>query len=238
MGEVGVPEPDGRQPDGGRGGVQAVVPVRGLPAGKARLARLLTVDQRNRLVRAMLSDVVRALQGARRVDDVTIISRDAAARRIADQLGVAFLHQPPQRTGLNEALREAQRHFARADALLIVPADLPLVRPADFDALIDAAASAPAVALAAAEDGGTNGLCLRPASVIAPSFGPDSAARHARAAEAAGAGFTTLRSERWALDIDWPEDLARLLALAGGAELETMRCLHAPGFPSWGSSPG
>jgi 2-phospho-L-lactate guanylyltransferase (CobY/MobA/RfbA family) len=41
--------------------VEAVVPVRGLPAGKARLARLLTVEQRNRLVRAMLADVVRAL---------------------------------------------------------------------------------------------------------------------------------------------------------------------------------
>ena len=232
--------------------IEAVVPVRGLPAGKARLARLLTVDQRNRLVRAMLDDVVRALLEAETVERVTIVSRDAAARREADRLGVSFLQQPPQRAGLNAALTYAQEQYAASAALLIVPADVPLIGPADVDALargiaeggpaaratsgaVDLARGAmKGVALAPAEDGGTNGLCLSPPSIIAPSFGRDSAARHERAAVAAGARFTALRSERWALDVDWPEDLARLLALAGGAELETVRCLRSDGFPSWG----
>ncbi len=218
--------------------VEAVVPVRGLPAGKARLARLLTIEQRNRLVRAMLGDVVRALQAARRVDRVTIVSRDIAARREAARLGVAFLRQAPGQAGLNAALRDAQARVAEAGALLIVPADLPLIRPADIDALVAAGSPAvgPAVALAPAEDGGTNGLCLRPPSVIEPAYGPGSAARHERAALAADAAFTAVRSERWALDVDWPEDLARLLALAGAAELDTVRCLHSPGFPSWGGA--
>ena len=218
--------------------VEAVVPVRGLPAGKARLARLLTIEQRNRLVRAMLGDVVRALQAARRVDRVTIVSRDIAARREAGRLGVDFLRQAPGQAGLNAALRDAQAGVAEAGALLIVPADLPLIRPADIDALVVAASppAGPAVALAPAEDGGTNGLCLRPPSVIEPAYGPGSAARHERAAVAAGAAFTAVRSERWALDVDWPEDLARLVALAGAAELETVRCLHSPGFPSWGGA--
>ncbi len=219
--------------------VEAVVPVRGLPAGKARLARLLTIEQRNRLVRAMLGDVVRALQAARRVDRVTIVSRDIAARREAGRLGVAFLRQAPGQTGLNAALRDARARVGSAGALLIVPADLPLIRPADIDALVAAAspsAAGPAVALAPAEDGGTNGLCLRRPSVIEPAYGPGSAARHERAALAAGAAFTAVRSERWALDVDWPEDLARLLALAGAAELDTVRCLHSPGFPSWGGA--
>ena len=224
--------------------IDAVVPVRGLPAGKARLARLLTVAQRNRLVRAMLDDVVRALQGAAVVDRVTIVSRDAAARREAERLGVSFVQQPAQRAGLNAALSFAQARLAASEALLIVPADVPLIRPSDIEALVTAAqespavapAGVPAVALAPAEDGGTNGLCLRPPSVIAPAFGPNSAARHQRAAGEAGARFTLLRSERWALDVDWPEDLARLVALAGGAELETVRCLRSDGFPSWGSA--
>ena len=228
----------GAQPSSGvqaPGLVQAIVPVRGLPHGKARLARLLSVDQRNRLVRAMLSDVIRALQAAARVDAVTIISRDTAARRIADQLGVGFLQQRAKQGGLNEALASAQEHYATAAALLIVPADLPLIRPADIDALVAAAPEPPSVALAPAEDGGTNGLCLRPPAVIAPAFGEGSAARHAAAAGAAGAAFRSLRSERWALDVDWPEDLARLLTLAASAELETLRCLHSPGFPHWGA---
>ena len=44
--------------------VVAVVPVRGLPAGKRRLAALLDVDDRNALVLAMLDDVVAALVAA------------------------------------------------------------------------------------------------------------------------------------------------------------------------------
>jgi len=215
--------------------VDAVVPVRGLPAGKARLARLLTVDQRNRLVRAMLDDVVRALLAAESVDRVTIISRDAAARREADRLGADFLHQSPERSGLNAALRHAQEQFHDAGALLIVPADVPLVRPDDVNALVAAAEGPGArVSLAPAEDGGTNGLCLRPPSIVAPAFGPDSAARHEQAATEARASFRLLRSERWALDVDWPEDLARLRVLADGAELETVCCLRSEGFPSWG----
>ena len=175
-----------------------------------------------------------------------IISRDAAAERVARRLGVGFLYQRPERTGLNAALSDAQDHAAApgsgVEALLIVPADVPLITPADVDDLAAAAAAAPGVALARSEDGGTNGLCLRPPSVVPPSFGRDSAARHERAAESAAAVFTVVRSERWALDIDWPEDLARVVGLAaslpGGAQLETLRCLRAPDFPSWGGGFG
>ena len=216
--------------------IDAVVPVRGLPAGKARLARLLTVAQRNRLVRAMLDDVVRSLQAAASVDRVTIVSRDAAARREAERLGVLFVKQPSKPAGLNAALALAQSLYADSDALLIVPADVPLIRPSDVDAFVlGVEPGAGAVSVAPSEDGGTNGLCLRPPTIIAPAFGPNSAARHEQAALAAGARFRLVRSERWALDVDWPEDLARLVAVAEGAELETVRCLGSDGFPSWGS---
>ena len=67
--------------------VEAIVPVRGLPAGKKRLAALLSVEQRNRLVRAMLSDVVETLRAATAVDAISIFSADAAAAREAERLG-------------------------------------------------------------------------------------------------------------------------------------------------------
>ena len=188
----------------------AVVPVRGLPAGKRRLAALLDVEQRNSLVRSMLEDVVRALQGAPVVDDVVICSRDAAAAEEAARLGADFLQQPEDQPGFNAAVRLAQRELGSAGALLVVPADLPLLTVAAVHTLVDAAPPTPAVVIAPAHNGGTNGLLLRPPGVIAPLFGPASAQAHRQAAAAAGEAGVPLRvvpDDAWARDIDSSDDL-------------------------------
>ena len=210
--------------------IEAVVPVRGLPAGKTRLAAVLAPEERNRLVRAMLEDVVATLRRCPAIRRVTVLSRDVAAAREAQRLGADFLQQPPTADGLNAALQFAQEARAQADALLIVPADLPLITPADVDQVIGALAPPPSVALAPSYDGGTNALLLSPPLVIAPAFGPHSADRHAAAAKAAGATVVIIQGEYWALDLDSPEDIARLLAQnegpAAGRSLETLRYLR------------
>lgn len=220
--------------------LEAIVPVRGLPAGKTRLAALLDLEQRNRLVRAMLADVVEALRAAAAVDRVTILSRDAAAAREAERLQAGFLSQPPEVRGLNAGLAFAQRERAGRGALLIVPADLPLIGPEDVDELLARAGPGPAVVIAPSRDGGTNGLLLRPGAVIAPAYGPGSAERHGAAAVAAGVQPALVDSGRWALDIDDPEDVARFLALVerrpAGADRHTTRCLRAADFPDVGSA--
>lgn len=223
------------------GGVtEAIVPVRGLPAGKTRLAALLTVDQRNRLVRAMLHDVVAALRQVSALGRITILSRDAAAAREAERLGVAFLQQPSHLIGLNPALAFAQRVRAGSAALLIVPADLPLLTAQDVERVLAALGDERGVVIAPADDGGTNGLYVRPPGVIAPAYGQRSAARHERAARAAGVLVRTIAGDRWALDLDTPEDLPRCLALAAGRPgadvLATVRCLRAPDFPPFAPS--
>ncbi len=192
------------------GGLIAVVPVRGLPAGKRRLAALLDVDDRNTLVRAMLDDVVDALTSAEQVDRVVIASRDVAAAVEADRLGVDFLDQTGLRLGYNRAVACAQSEFSDADALLIVPADVPLITPDSVDLLVASAPVGPAVVVAPAHNGGTNGLLLRPPEVIAPQFGPSSARAHAQSAAAAGEAGVPFREAQidvWAFDLDTPADL-------------------------------
>lgn len=188
----------------------AVVPVRGLPAGKRRLAAQLDIDDRNGLVRAMLDDVVAALTASERVDRVVIASRDAAARDEAARLGVDFLDQTELKLGYNRAVARAQTKFTDADALLVVPADVPLITPDAVDLLVATAPVGPAVVVAPAHNGGTNALLLRPPGVIIPQFGPSSARAHAQSAASAGdAGvpFREARIDVWAFDLDTPADL-------------------------------
>ncbi len=188
----------------------AVVPVRGLPAGKRRLAALLDTEERNSLVRAMLDDVVASLLEADSVDRVAIASRDAAARDEAARLDVEFLDQTNLRLGYNRAVAFAQNTFRDAGALLVVPADVPLITPDAIDLMVATAPDGPAVVVAPAYDGGTNGLLLRPPDVIAPLFGPSSARAHEQSAASAGeAGvpFRTASIDVWAFDLDTPRDL-------------------------------
>ena len=191
-------------------GVIAVVPVRGLPAGKRRLAALLNVDDRNALVLAMLDDVTRALVAAESVERVVIASRDVAARDEAARLNVGFLDQTELRLGYNRAVSFAQEALAAADALLIVPADVPLITPDAVDLVVASAPDGPAVVVAPAHNGGTNGLFLRPPGVIAPQFGPSSARAHEQSAAAAGEAGVPFREAQidvWAFDLDTPADL-------------------------------
>ncbi|HJN91654.1 MAG TPA: 2-phospho-L-lactate guanylyltransferase [Dehalococcoidia bacterium] len=209
------------------------MPVRGLPAGKQRLAALLSVEQRNLLVRAMLADVVETLRMSPCVEAVTIVSGDAAAAREAERLGVGFLRQPEGLTGLNAGLSFAQGECVGRDAILVVPADLPLVTPEDVSALVTGAPDGPVVGVAPSRDEGTNGLFLRPPDVIGPLYGPESSKRHAEAAQAAGVAVHWVDEGRWRLDVDTPEDLGQLVAeVREGSARQTLACLRSSGFPS------
>ena len=191
----------------------ALVPVRGLPAGKRRLAATLSVEQRNGLVRAMLDDVVAALLQAESIDRVVICSRDAAAHEEADRLNVDFLDQAEQRPGYNAAVARAQADLAQAEALLIAPADVPLITPDAVDLVVATAPDGEAVVVAPAHNGGTNALFLRPPGIIRPAFGPSSARAHAQAATAAGEAGVPFRQAKidvWAYDVDTPADLKHL----------------------------
>lgn len=191
----------------------ALVPVRGLPAGKRRLAASLSVAQRNSLVRAMLDDVTAALIAAERIDRIVICSRDAAARTEADRLRIDFLDQADQRPGYNGAVSRAQADLVEAEALLVAPADVPLITANAVDLLVSSAPEGEAVVVAPAHNGGTNGLFLRPPGIIRPAFGPSSSRAHEQAASGAGeAGvpFRLARIDVWAYDVDTPADLKHL----------------------------
>jgi 2-phospho-L-lactate guanylyltransferase len=141
-----------------------------------------------------------------------VVSRDDAVLDVAAAAGAATLTE----TGadLNLALRQGcdQARREGGDAVLILPADLPLLTVADIDLLLVEAATGAGVVLAPSQDGGTNALFLRLPLPIPLCFGPNSFQRHQEVAAAAGLTTTVCTTPSLAFDLDRPEDLAVLWA--------------------------
>jgi 2-phospho-L-lactate guanylyltransferase len=192
--------------------VLAIIPVNEPTGAKRRLGRLLTPEQRTDLVRAMLEDVVAACLATRRIGGVLVVTPEP----LLAPTGAGVLVDAG--CGHAEAIRAG---LARAgDAALVIMADCPLVRPEALDRL---AAAARPVAIAPASDGGTNALALRPADAVEPAFGQrDGASIVAARARALGYEPATIEDEGFALDIDTPRDVERLLEVGAGTRTHAL----------------
>ena len=218
----------------------ALIPMKSLAQAKMRLADVLDRHQRAALALAMLTDIIVACNESACFDLVSVISDDSEVFWRARELGAKPLAEPRTLSGLNAGLTFGQRYLARRVAvaeLIILPADIPLARPDDIRAVVDAlgADAAPRAVLVRSRDNGTNALALRPPEAIAMHYGPNSADAHRTAIEAANIEIVELTNDRLAFDVDSPEDLAAMTTLNAGeatsAWLET-RAHHAPKEPA------
>jgi 2-phospho-L-lactate guanylyltransferase len=184
-----------------------VVPVKPLEEGKSRLAPALDVVARAALSRRWLDGLLATARANTRLAEVVVISRDPAVLALAAAAGATPLVEYGQE--LNHALEEARRYAlaAGAQALLVLPSDLPLLTAGDLDGLLDLAQMGDGVVIAPSHDGGTNALLLRPPAAIPYTFGEESFARHCALAAAAQLDCRVYRSETLAWDVDTPEDL-------------------------------
>ncbi len=200
----------------------ALVPLKGFRDGKTRLSPVLDEDARGRLAFWMMRRVLRSLAEAQSVERMVLISKDVDAQSAAQTLGAESFFE--ESGDLNGALREAVALFGQfpggpdaasgtpPEAVLIIPADVPLLKPEDVDAIAALGGTdAPCVVAAPSHRGeGTNALLLHPPDVLSPSFGTDSFNGHRAQAVAQGVAFIEHRSAGLGLDIDLPEDLKTL----------------------------
>lgn len=187
--------------------VTAFVPVKSLALGKSRLSDALDLERRMQLTRESLRRVVHALQNAHGIAEIVLISVDESVAEWAELWRVTFLRE--EKHGLNEALRQARRHFAHAPAILILHSDLVAVSVADIESIIaQCDDTRPSVVIAPDRHGhGTNALLLKPPAVIDFAFGPNSAQHHRAQAEAQGIQPALFHSQSISLDLDSPDDL-------------------------------
>lgn len=199
----------------------ALIPMKELSQAKMRLSDVLDRRERAELALAMLTDVIAACNDSGCFDVVAVISNDSEVFWHAREAGAKPLAEPATLSGLNDGLTFGQRYLSRRVAvseLVILPADVPLVRAEDVRTVIDALAGAgERAAIVRARDGGTNALAMRPPEALAMRFGRESAAAHVGEAAAAGVPMIELTIERLAFDVDAPDDLAALSNMTVGA---------------------
>lgn len=188
---------------------RAVVPQKALAGAKSRLEGVLSANARTALSVALLRNVCAAVRAAAGVESVVVMTPDPATRAQAAAWGIPALTDPSP--GLNAALAQVVRDAARSCAVLVVAADLPLLRPDDVAALLAAGRSGRLVLAPSKEGTGTNAVLVPPGMTFHPAYGVGSLTAHRRGARSLGYDVVEIRRPGLAFDVDTEADLRAVL---------------------------
>jgi 2-phospho-L-lactate/phosphoenolpyruvate guanylyltransferase len=201
----------------------ALVPVKDVTQAKVRLSPLLSPTERHALAVAMLDDVLAALQHASALDRIALVTTDEHALALAAQWGFEVVDEGSGRgeTGAVELAVKVCRERG-ASSLAVIPGDIPLLTAADVDCVMQHGTRYDVVIAPSWDSRGTNAILLRPPDALQLRFGSWSFFPHVKQAKRKGLSYKVVRLPRVAIDVDTPEDLARLVPYAGGTRSYTV----------------
>ena len=192
----------------------AILPVKRFELAKQRLGDALDAEARRALARAMVIDVLDALQRVEGLGHVLVVTATDDVAALAQERGAEVVDDADD-AGQSAAALQA---LARAGQLgattaLLVPGDCPALDPDEVTALLEGGRAGPSVTIVPDRHGtGTNALLLAPPVAIVPAFGPGSFERHVTAARAAGIEPAVANPLTLLLDVDTGDDLDALRA--------------------------
>ena len=201
-------------------GWSALVPQKALARAKGRVP--LPAPHRQALAAAMLRDTVAALASTRAVVH-TFVLWDAPTDQAFFDSFPGTSHVATPGLGLNGSIEHgavAARAAFPGCPIVVVPADLPTLRPEELSRCLDRAAAHGRAFVADANGLGTTILTATGDTDLAPAYGPESAAAHAAsgAVHLRDADLSSLRH-----DVDELSSLK--LALSAGYGANTVACL-------------
>jgi 2-phospho-L-lactate guanylyltransferase len=201
-----------------------IIPVKPLRLAKSRLSKVLQPEDRQEVAEAMLRHVLETVKPVKQVAGVLVISRDNHALAIAREYGAKTI-QESGAPELNSALMRATSIVKswRCDAMLIIPADLPLITSDDIGNIIDIGRKHENSVVIATDRNkdGTNALFIQPPGLIEYAYGDNSFHSHAVLAREAGAEVAVYEANSTLQDIDVPEDIDNYLRVIQDYQIQT-----------------
>jgi len=172
----------------------AIIPVKSFSGGKLRLASAIDDTRRQALGRALAGHVAQTLVDCDLVP--LVVTGDPEVATWATDAGFSTIADPG--TGLSDAVAAGVESVSQTRTRWIIfHADLPLLRPEDVDAVIDATGDV----IAPSSDGGTSALSAT--RTIEFEYGPASFHRHLNRLDSP----TVVARPGLLHDIDSPADL-------------------------------
>jgi 2-phospho-L-lactate guanylyltransferase len=184
--------------------VVAVVPLKNLKLAKSRLSNILAEGERQELVLAMFDDVLVSLRESPFIDQIFLVA-DKYFNPIADVQMITEIKNRGYDEAIIEALKDSRVN--QAQAMLILPADLPLVSTDELDTLIRDQEDGSIRIAGARDQDGTNALVMKPPSLLATSFGLGSFERHKKFAKALSVKIEEVNLPGLSFDVDTEKDL-------------------------------
>jgi 2-phospho-L-lactate guanylyltransferase len=201
--------------------VWAIIPVKPLRDSKSRLSHILSADERAALTGLILSRTLEILNDLPEVYRTLVISRDPAVLKIARQYEAQTFGEG-EKQDLNIAVTRGA-HIAmahKADGVLILPADLPFLRPEDVQMMVAGAEPAGSglhnngyyfqqrvVTICSDHNSeGTNALLVCPPAGFTFQYGRNSFQNHLDEAERLGMKRRIVHAPSIKFDLDTEKD--------------------------------
>jgi 2-phospho-L-lactate/phosphoenolpyruvate guanylyltransferase len=192
--------------------VFAVVFAKESAKSKRGLSATFSPEECKLLSAALLEDVLVALKSSV-VREVVVVGTDSSVQQVVEYCGGSFISQ--ERSGLASAVQKiiAWGKEKKADSLLVLPDNIPLISSSDIDRIVELGSEAPSVVLSPSMKGGTNAVFLNPSNLIPVQFGPNSFFKLVKEAIDKDVALRFYSSREIALDGDSEADLCKLLEI-------------------------
>ena len=179
---------------------------------KSRLSGVLGRGQRERFARLLLADALGALRGAGFLQSSYVVSSDESMLYLAARLGSRTVKEPGD-MGVNSAVARGVDAVRGNPPVLVIPADLPLLRASELKRIARMRGPGVAIAPSLAFDG-TNALLFEKAINPTLNYDRDSFWNHLEGFGGQGLSVAVCTEPGVMFDVDSAEDL-RLLARSG-----------------------
>ena len=190
----------------------AIIPVKSLHRGKSRLAHVLSVEQREALIRHCFIHVLTILNQVEAIQQTLVISSDELVLTLARSYGALTLLEE-NRQGLNAAVTYATQTAvaAHAQTVLILPVDLPFLQVDDIIKMIHAPqtnnGTHPHLVICPDDkQDGTNALLLSSPEKFVFQYGIGSFRKHLQEASRLYIPYQIIQTQGLSFDLDTEED--------------------------------